>query len=274
MEMMKKIAVILVTFNPDIDSIKKLVNELDEFSIYISDNGSNNIETLKKISLNSTNVCLIMNKRNLGIAKAQNLAMEKACEEKIEFFFFLDQDSFITSNQLIKLEKDYLNSKINKLAILSASTENRKEQFGILPTNEVISSGMLVSVEYYKKVGGMMEELFIDMVDFEWCWRFRKLKYQIAVDYDVDFEHQIGNKNMVLGKYVVSPFRLYYVFRNSLFLILHRKTVDFKQDIKLLYRLFKQVIFNVFFCSQKLARFKYIFFGIRDAFRGKMGKFK
>lgn len=272
---MNDIAIIIVTYNPNLKNLADLISELHNFRIYVSDNGSNNINEIKKLIYKYSNLSLIDNKDNYGIAVAQNKAMRKAYTDNAKYLFFLDQDSFITIKNLISLKKDYVSLvKRNKnFGILSAVPEDEPQNGSkIKYVNEVISSGMFVSTMLAKKVGYMLENLFIDMVDYEWCWRFKHSGLEIAKDYTCRFKHQIGNNKTIMGKIVISPFRLYYVFRNSIYLIKTNQTLNKRYHISLKYKLLKQFIFNALFCPQKISRLRYMVLGIKDANNKEMGK--
>ena len=84
------IAIIVVTYNPDISVLSNVLTELDAYNdIYISDNGSNNFEDIYKVSLQYRNVFLINNRENVGIGVAQNVALDQILkQEKYRFTFF------------------------------------------------------------------------------------------------------------------------------------------------------------------------------------------
>lgn len=268
------IAIAIVTFNPTINVLKKTLEEFEEFQICIVDNASKNILDLQTLVRNYTNVKLIINKDNLGIAVAQNTAIENLYLAKtIDYVLFLDQDSFIFKKNLLLLESDCkkLEKKNYKIASISAvpNNESSNEEFKFV--NEVISSGSLIPISNFKKWGVMKSEFFIDMVDYEWSWRLLSKGYLVVKDYNCKFDHQIGSKEKVMGKIPIAPFRLYYVYRNTIYLL--------KQDylpkgyhFKLVYGLGKQLIFNTMFCPNRLKRFKYICYGIHDGVMNNLGR--
>lgn len=262
-----EIAIIIVTYNPDWKIIKKNINELGgDCDIYISDNGSKNLNN----KIKSKNVSVLENKYNLGIAEAQNIAIKQIKEKsKSEYIFFLDQDSFITLANLKLLLRDLKRiQKKNLVGCLAANPGYLKNK--ITQKRELISSGMLIPVESIKKIGLMKSNLFIDMVDYEWCWRATQKGFTLFEDERVTFKHQIGAEKKVLNKQVIAPFRLYYVFRNTLYLV---NTVEYKSLKKeWMIRLYKQFIFNTLFCSEKKKRISFIYRGIKDAKRKKLGK--
>lgn len=91
-------------------------------------------------------------------------------------------------------------------------------------TGFVISSGSIVAMDTFAAIGLMMEGLFIDYVDSEWCWRARNRGYKSFIDTTLHMPHKVGeNERKVLGFPVLcaKPFRYYYVYRNIL--LLYRK---------------------------------------------------
>jgi len=46
----------------------------------------------------------------------------------------------------------------------------------------------------------MNEDLFIDWVDFEWCWRARKKGYKIIGNANVVITHQLGDAAVTIGR--------------------------------------------------------------------------
>lgn len=273
-----KVAVIVVTYNPDLNVLNHLLDELYlRNDIYVSDNGSKNFKDILALCRNFDSVYLINNKDNLGIGTAQNKAI-KVIQSKglYDFIFFLDQDSFVKSKVLNKLVEEYVsltreNKKVGSISVIEFSPENDREHYESV--NQTISSGMLIPNKVLKEVGNMYEELFIDWIDYEWCWRAKKAGYLIIRDNNCFFEHEIGTNERVLGKIPPAPFRLYYVFRNIHILMKTGKTLE-KNNLHLKYGLFKQIIFNVVFCPNRIKRAKYIIWGIKDGRKNILGRNK
>lgn len=266
-----KIAIIIVTYRPNWKIIEKNVQELGKKnSIYISDNGTADLkEKTKRLKKYST-VNIIENKSNLGIGMAQNIAINIIKkEEKAEYIFFLDQDSFITQQSLALLLKDI--KELQKSTLVGCLAANSKEiGKNIVSKEEVISSGMLIPISSIKKIGMMKDDLFIDMIDYEWCWRAIKKGFALFEDERVIFKHQIGSEKKVLNKQIIAPFRLYYVFRNTLYLV---NLPDYRNHKKKwTVKLFKQAVFNIVFCPEKKERLYFIYRGIKDAKNKHLGK--
>lgn len=271
--MISKTTIVIITYNPNINNLNNVLSELNQvYHIVVSDNASQNIIDIKKLVDTFSNTELISSPSNAGIASAQNKAIRKVLN-KAHYVFFLDQDSYISIESLRKLEKDMeiLEKSDKEIGCVSAVPEIKNTNSKFEKTKEVISSGMLVPVSTLRKVGLMKDDFFIDMVDYEWCWRALKKGYSIYKDNQVIFNHQIGTEDRILGKIPIAPFRLYYVYRNT-FYLLKKDYLPKNYAFKLRYGLFKQFIFNVVFCPNKDRRIRYILKGIKDGKSGKLGK--
>jgi rhamnosyltransferase len=79
------------------------------------------------------------------------------------------------------------------------------------------SSGTLLAVESFKEIGPFREDLFIDMVDFEWCWRAHKLGFDTVRVGNVEMQHTLGGgiaSFMGLRYSLPQPERCWYQARN------------------------------------------------------------
>ena len=67
-------------------------------------------------------------------------------------------------------------------------------EFRIIPyltyKHEIIQSGAMHRLDILKQIGGYNEDLFIDFVDFEYCFRVRKAGYSIVYLNRVYLDHQ------------------------------------------------------------------------------------
>jgi rhamnosyltransferase len=58
--------------------------------------------------------------------------------------------------------------------------------------SEIITSGMTFRLQDIKDIGYFDEDLFLDMVDFDICWRALANGKLIAVDKDIKMPHEVG----------------------------------------------------------------------------------
>ena len=86
---------VIVTYNPD-DSLINNVRRIASFSykVIIVDNGSNEVDALfRSLQAEISNLRVVVNASNLGIAKALNIGIKSALEFAPKWIFTFDQDS-------------------------------------------------------------------------------------------------------------------------------------------------------------------------------------
>jgi rhamnosyltransferase len=80
----------------------------------------------------------------------------------------------------------------------------------------------MMNLEAWFQNGGFWEDLFIDLVDFEYCLRAKRCGLRILVSPAAKLEHRLGSRRRVslFGIRVTalfhSPQRVYYIWRNRI----------------------------------------------------------
>ena len=265
-----KICAIVVLFNPDKNVFKNILTYNSFFEkIIIVDNSKENNE---KYILNK-NYIYIPNNKNLGIAAALNIGCKKAQEENFDFVMTMDQDSSWKKseikNYIIFAEKILQNKNENKIESISPSLNLKHSSlydfiyyflnflFHIIkkrPEYEyferVITSGNILSLECWEKSGKFNENLFIDEVDFEFCYRLIKNDYKIIRYNKAKINHLIGNSNFsIFRKDKHNSTRLYYIVRNCNYII--KKYPDFAEKYEYDKKL--KMIYNEYCKKNKMA---------------------
>ena len=184
------------------------------------------------LSISGGNVYYIPLKRNRGIAAAQNIGIQKAIEKCCSHIVFFDQDSVIELNYIsdIVAQYEHVEACIGNLFLLGPTVFNgrtgaeyksviHKDRVlfaEFIPRQVIISSGSCVSITKILNVGCLRERLFIDYVDFEWCWRANRMGLVSGITPSVKLRHFVGQKEFkIFGQLVIisSPFRYFYQFR-------------------------------------------------------------
>jgi rhamnosyltransferase len=298
-----KVIAAAVTFRPDHDALTNLISatkeQVDE--IIIIDNTPQHLFDLD--SNKEINLKIVHLPDNMGIAYAQNIAIEYAIKQKYDYILFLDQDSVPTPHMVNTLLKCFceLCATGNKVAITAPVTidarTNIESPFLVLkngyPVREakkdtaeaihvteacfLISSGSLVSLEAIQAIGGNRSGYFIDHVDTEWCMRALCKGYKLYGVNDARLIHEIGDhaqtipfmKNRQVSHH--APYRDYYMFRNTIFCI---KDVAGLYSLKLflILRLFYFCLFFITFAPNRLLRIRMIFLGLFHGLTGIDGK--
>lgn len=235
------------------------------------------------------NTKFIQNKKNVGLAKAMNKGIKYAIKNKATYVVLFDQDTKIKLNFLKKIKNFFLKHNLNNVAAVSPLFFNKlTKQYGYnwnsfkkskpdyFHPEYLITSGTLIPTKIFKKVGFMREKMNIDLVDLDWCKRAKKKNLKYYCIPSILVEHYIGNKKIEIFNKIYnihSPLRLYYYFRNSIFVYKQNySTINWiiSDIVKNIFRLF----FYSFFVQHRKKYIHFIFLGIYHGLKNKMGSLK
>lgn len=235
---------------------------------------------------------------NAGIAAALNQGIQWCQAQGATHIISFDQDSEPAADMVEHLQHAYQQLSANGQAIAAVGPcyEDRKtgevapllaadthpDQYrkmmpapetGVVEVDMLITSGALMAVEVLDQIGLMREELFIDHVDMEWCFRARHRGYSVYAVGDARLYHSIGDRVMKLlsRKILVhSPIRHYYMLRNGIALQkLPHMTSRWCRNMTL--TLIKQFVFYSIFLPQRRQRIRLMLRGLYDGWRQHMG---
>lgn len=183
--------------------------------------------------------------RNLGIAAAQNEGIALGLAEGAAYIWLSDQDTIYPPDflqRMLACAATCATEGIRLAALAPAFFDThagkvrpfiRHAPFirafparpGPNPIADAIASGTLIPAQVLRSVGPMQEDLFIDWVDMEWCWRARNIHgLQVIGVGDVVIQHALGDGLVpFIGRRITirSPLRHYYIIRNAIYLALH-----------------------------------------------------
>lgn len=304
-EVSARVHAIVVTFNPERDVLLRefalMAPQVDK--IWLVDNASHQSLAVWVSGLPwVAKLELVQMSANLGLGAAQNAGIQRARAAGASHVLILDQDSEPMPDMVNRLlaASDRLQSAGVRVAAVApvyadsatglASGFVRlgwldfKKQTA-LPGQEVveadfvISSGSLVPVSVLDDIGLMDESLFIDHVDTEWCLRAQSKGYRLFGVPSARMVHSLGDRRTRLwflrwrNVPYHSPFRYYYILRNSL-LMQRRSYMPIKWRIAELIRCCRVICFYSLFGRQRLACLRMMMRGIVDGFRGVIGPMK
>lgn len=246
----------IVTYNPDIEKLKKNISRIagQVCKLVIADNGSKNIEDIKRLAAAFENVSVILNYENFGIARALNQIMKWSSNNGGDWTITLDQDSEC-SDCIIDLYKPYLNKEDVGMLTCRYTDRNLNEENVVYNSDceEIdfcITSASLLKNECWKKTAGFDEYLFIDKVDNDICLKLQENGFKIICVNKVGFTHEVGKAKKIsfLGKkciiYNHNAFRRYYIARNTVYIAKKYKNISFIHE--LLHLLFYSLIIVIY----------------------------
>lgn len=240
-----RVLAVAVTYNPDPALLSKALQAVSPQvqGVAIVDNGSTNSAEVRRIA-SDLGAQLIANGQNAGIAAAQNQGTSLAQAEGFSHVLLLDQDTVLGPNVVEDLKRSLaaLEGKHGPVAAVGpAYYEVNSQQptrayrasgptlsripievgAGPIESDFIIASGSLIPLPILDAVGGFREDLFIDLVDVEWCFRARAAGYRSFLAPSTGVDHHLGSGTVRLGARQIAlhtPIRNYYWVRNAIWM--------------------------------------------------------
>ena len=276
-----KVAGIVTLYNPtekDISNISSYINDIDKLYIVDNTEGKDNKDSIpdnKKIEY-------IFKNENLGVATAMNIAAEKALKEGYDWLLTMDQDTTFNPGVMDKMKEVIQKEDTKKVGIVCpwhhTKLKDKKPETEYDDPHDVMTSGNLVNLEIWKKIGGYKDEFFIDGIDIEYCMNLHKHGYHILRINTIEIEHNLGDifyKN-IRGRLFLctnhAPIRRYYIMRNYHYI----KDMYEKYDPGYCYSLISQkhnMIGVLLFEKQKIKKIRMYLRGYKDYKKGIKGKY-
>jgi rhamnosyltransferase len=296
---------VIVTYNPDestlIANLTALLSQVQNIVIVDNDSIRDVAEITKHLDkARFSRINLIKLQHNNGLGKAFNTGISVARDLNAAFVLLMDQDSIPESDMLSKLHDAYQYLKKQGISVgavaprYRGSTSSQLSQFVRISrfglariTNDddtnytradfLISSGSLIAMQALDQAGGMDDELFIDHIDTEWCFRAQSKGFALYGVCDAIMQHSLGDKQIRFwwGRWrnisFHQPFRYYYTFRNSI-LLWQRPYMPaaWKRADKL--RILSLLFFFTLFSPNRITNLRMMLKGMKDGSNRRTGK--
>lgn len=287
-----KISSVTITYNPEIDLLVEQLNSLkDQVDLLIIvDNGSKNSSHIDSIVKNYQAIFIKLD-INKGLSYAQNIGISRAIDDGSQYVLLLDQDSVLQNNFVKNMFDVYVDSGVGILGPVFYDPDNMEIYKGtnyigpfisstqierITDVTYVIASGSFFSIDVFKKVGSMNEELFVDYIDVDWSLRAKKIGYRVAMTNVATMSHTIGDSRIkILGRTmsVHSPLRRYFLVRNSFFMI-RQSYIPLGYKIREIVLNFVRAFISLCTSKEKIITMLMILQGVKDGVRGIYGPYK
>lgn len=274
-----KIAAVVVFYKPDEDNINNINNYIDSIDkLYIVDNSEDDVQYIK----DSNKIKYIKLHDNKGIAYALNTGAEEAIKDKFKWLLTMDQDSKMTSDIVNKMKDYLLNNNTKNVGLVcpyqDIDAKDNDKNGDVEDMIEVMTSGNIINLDAYKKIGGFKDWLFIDCVDTDYCMNLHKHGYKVLRLNNIIMKHKLGNLvvHKLFGKeypcYNHNPIRRYYIVRNNHYI--HDMYYDlYPEYCDHLLRIQRgQVKRIIAFEDNKMNKLKMMYKGYRDYKKGVKGR--
>ncbi len=286
-----RVRAIIVTYNPDVSRLEQVVAALapQVENILIVDNASRNREEIEALGHHSDFDFLGFS-ANRGVAAALNVGVRHHLIFEPDWILTMDQDTLVHDGGVdaILTSFDALEAPLrDQVGILAmrphpqpSSIRTTRYADRLLVLNEfvsfqerrgVITSGNLVRAEVLRQVS-YDEDLFIDQVDFDFCFAVRELGYRVLRHNSISMDHVLGERFSDTDK--EHPYenaqRVYYIIRNSTHLVMRRR-------LTLRFYLVQVIVFSGAFVSMNGVRSlahcaRVVLRGMFDGMTGRLGR--
>lgn len=283
----------IVTYNPDVSVLTENVNAISSQvkSVVIYDNGSENVEAVVGVSLRRDNTSVISAAENSGIATGMNRIVRFAIENGATAVLTLDQDSVASPNLVLELAR-HLTTKTpiitpyiidrNKMSIrdYEALSLPVTQKYSHAASKGAISSGSLILLEVFSRVGYFDESMFIDYVDYDFNQRVMSGGLSILRANRTYLLHEVGHarstrfwtpRKTLDGRWTVerfysfghSPERCYYKARNRVkFTRRYWKAIGLTNEG--IWQIPQQIVLTLLFEDRKVDKLRAFLRGVRD----------
>lgn len=232
-----KVCSIVVLYEPEDQEIN---NILDYFSsvdkAYILDNSVESRERLVRDTLSKMFESIedrmeyIHFDHNIGLCKALNYGMKLAMDEDFAWALIMDADSTFNTD-VVNIYRKYIAShnceRIGVLAPVHLHDRSMEKSFeGERNVAWAMTSGCFYKTDVFRKFQGFKEELFVDGLDIDYCYKLHRRGYRVVELADARINHLPGETQSVriAGKEIkygiASPWRYYMQARSIIWCML------------------------------------------------------
>ena len=232
------------------------------------------------------------NGKNNGLSAAFNEVLKDTSNSwhDDDFIIFFDQDSKIPDGYIESLVREFqiIENAGHKIGCLGPVYFNNSNQNIEIPrqkkrindhdfiVNSVITSSMLCKYSVLSSVGFWNEDVFLDLADWDLCWRMRERGYYSFKTDAVLLNHTLGTGEYRKGRMRIrygAAIREYYQVRDGLYLMCKGYT-PFKNRIRFLCGFLFRLTIHTRVLEEKEKRKKYIIRGWEDYKKHITGEYK
>ena len=271
------IAGVVVLFNPPDciwDNMRTYALGLE--LLIVVDNSPEVVKDLKTKSEDFPGLVYVKNPKNLGIAVAMNQGAAIAIERGFGWLLTMDQDSRFDAGAFHALAAAREGSAgvgilVPRHSLRDGDDFGRKE--GWEDVRVAMTSGNLLNLGVYQKVGPFLEFLFIDYVDHEYCLRLAGKGFKVRRINTAVLRHSLGKlevRNVIGFQFQPthhSALRRYYMTRNRLYIMTRFPSILLPEAYAWAKELMKLFLFE----KNKTKKLAFMLRGAVDFSMGKFG---
>lgn len=266
-----RVAAVLTTYKPDTGFRSRIADLLTFATVIVVDNTPGGHRFSES---DSEGLIILQDGSNKGLGKALNLGVDEARRLGCDQVILFDQDSTPSADFARALldglshvgDKGAIGPKLMDDQLLAAPCLDPKGR--AIEVSYLATSGMAFNINGPISDHKFAEDLFLDFVDMDWCWRMSSQEgwkfYRLG---SVLMPHRLGlaqRKLLGMTYHVPPPYRHYFQFRDT-FRLTHRSYAPPRSRWRLRLILLPKLLVYPFILDHGMERVLWMARGIRDA---------
>lgn len=283
----KNIAAVVVLYNSAADVLSNIITYLNQVEkLYVVDNSTQLNEELILALQAYPHVHYHSLNGNKGVAIALNWAANQAILDGYMVLLTMDDDTRTPQTMILEMI-DFWNKYPESIGILSGVHNNilnkdikKLERISYQTLPYTMTSGNMLNLIAYQRIGGFLDKLFIDHVDNEYGLRLNANNYKVVELRNIQLDHNVGYpEKKKIGRWVIknfrthSPIRNYYFMRNGIYVACRYFTFYPLYTWIIIREFAYRLYISMFFAKNGALRIKMLFQGVFDGLRGQLGEY-
>lgn len=272
----------LVSYFPDIDALESCLLGLvgAGLTVLVFDNTDcPQVSDSLRQFLAALDIECLASGENLGLGAAHNRVAHEAFSRGADYLLMLDQDTILSADAIATLvsSAERLRDMGVPFAAIGPRTSLPSKIVGPpMAVETIITSGSLVPIAAWLQVGALREDLFIDHVDHEWCFRARFFGLAVFEAPEVSIKHQLGSRSLrcwfLKRTIIVHPANRYYFRFRNLSVLTMEGALPFRFALCSGVKLVGTAAVAGWMQGQWLGILRFSLLGLRDAYFRRMGR--
>ncbi|MDP2007012.1 MAG: hypothetical protein Q8K45_15150 [Rubrivivax sp.] len=237
-----------------------------------------------------TGFVVLQHLTNSGLGPALNAGITEARRCGATEIILFDQDSTPDANFVLAMADQLAKAQVTQGRRCCVGPTHLDDDTGAsvsqplsrrshvdFPASDLVSclptSGLIFSVDALELVDKFSDDFFLDLVDFEWCWRLGAKGWRFFRSREVTMLHRLGiaeRRMFGVTFHVPAPYRHYFQVRDALKLF-SRNYVPIYSKCRLIGILPLKALIYPFILDRGAERLQWMLRGAYDGFRGVAG---
>lgn len=226
---------VVVLYNPTEEEITNINTYIEyvDYEVIIDNSTSDNKEWVLSMLNHNKKINYYTEHKNLGLCKGFNIGVNFLKQMGCDWALLFDADSKLDSNIISVYKKSIDLYDTDKVAVFCPvhvfDRSKNKPYDGYKEVKWSMTSGWLINVNIFDKQNGFFEELFVDGLDMDYCYKSTRNGYKVVECGNAYLIHNPAETKSIsiLGKKIkygtASAFRYYMQTRQLIWCLLNYK---------------------------------------------------